>query len=136
MKVSRRRRYQRRLDSAVIAVRLSLKTDGLTYRKWGARQRAKAGDWLVDNGGDVYTIDARVFARTYKPVKSRPGAFVKTTAVWAERATKAGAVKTKEGATHYRAGDYIVSNSRHGDEDTYAVSAKKFKSLYKPARKG
>lgn len=113
------------------AVRLPLESQGLTYRKWGARQHAKPGDWLVDNDGDVYTVDARVFARTYKRVKSRPGSFVKTGAVWAERATGAGAVKTKEGTTHYRAGDYIVSNSRRGASDTYAVSAAKFKKLYR-----
>jgi acetylornithine deacetylase/succinyl-diaminopimelate desuccinylase-like protein len=36
---------------------------------------AKAGDWLVDNGGDVYTVDAEVFARTYREVAR--GAYVK-----------------------------------------------------------
>ncbi len=63
---STRRRYVRRPDRPVAAVRLSLDTDGLVYRKWGAEQRAKPGDWIVDNDGDVYTVDAESFALTYR----------------------------------------------------------------------
>src|SRR5215469_3035926 len=100
---SRRLRYVRRPDRPVAAVRLALDTEGLVYRKWGGTQRAKPGDWLVDNDGDFYTVDADVFARTYKNVG--PGAFVKITPIWAEQATQAGSVKTKEGVTQYQAGD-------------------------------
>jgi hypothetical protein len=50
----------------VAAVRLALDTEGLVYRKWGGQQHAKPGDWSVDNDGDVYTVDAGVFARTYR----------------------------------------------------------------------
>jgi hypothetical protein len=113
----------------VIAVRLALETDGLVYRKWGGEQRAKPGDWIVDNEGDVYTVDADVFARTYK--QTAPGNYVKTTPVWAEKAQRAGGVKTKEGVTHYEAGDYVVSNNREGS-DAYAISATTFESLYTP----
>jgi hypothetical protein len=126
---ARRRRYVRRPDSPVVAVRIALDTDGFVYRKWGGEQRAKAGDWLVDNDGDVYTVDAAVFARTYSRVDNAPGAYVKATPVWAERAEQAGSVRTKEGVTRYQAGDYIVSNS--GDDcDQYAISAEKFETLY------
>jgi hypothetical protein len=126
------RRYVRSPDSPVVAVRLALDTDGFTYRKWGAEQRAKRGDWLVDNGGDLYTVDAAVFERTYRPVDKQRGTYVKATPIWAMRADTAGSVPTKEGVTHYEAGDYIVSNS--GDEsDRYAISAEKFKALYTPA---
>ncbi len=104
-------------------------TDGLVYRKWGGEQRAKPGDWIVDNDGDVYTVDAAVFARTYR--QTGPGTYVKKTPVWAGRARAAGSVKTKEGVTHYEAGDYLVSNNRDGS-DEYAISADKFKSLYEP----
>jgi hypothetical protein len=38
----------------VIAVKIDLDTDGLTYQKWGGTQRAKRGDWLVNNEGGVY----------------------------------------------------------------------------------
>lgn len=54
---------------------------------------------------------------------------MKITPVWAERAQTGGSVSTKEGASHYEAGDCIVSNDRDG-VDEYAMSAEKFESLY------
>jgi len=129
---TRRSHYVRRPDRPVAAVRLALDTTGLVYRKWGGKQRAKRGDWIVDNDGDVYTVDARVFGRTYR--RTAIGAYVKTTPVWAQRATQAGSVKTKEGSTRYRAGDYLVSNNRDGS-DAYAMTAAKFKNLYTLSRK-
>ena len=127
MSDSARRRFVRRADRPVAAVRLALDTDGLIYRKWGGEQRAKPGDWIVDNNGDVYSVDAEVFARTYR--QTATGAYVKTTPVWAERATHPGSVKTKEGSTQYAAGDYLVSNDRNGSDD-YAMTAKTFEDLY------
>lgn len=124
-----RRRYIRRTDRPVAAVRLALDTDGLVYRKWGGEQRAKPGDWIVDNNGDVYSVDADVFARTYR--QTAIGAYIKTTPVWAERATRAGSVNTKEGSTQYEPGDYIVSNNSDGS-DRYAMKAQKFEELYAP----
>jgi hypothetical protein len=128
---SSRRQYVRRPDASVVAVRLALDTDGLVYRKWGGEQVAKAGDWLVDNDGDVYTVEADVFARTYREVEGERGAYVKTTPVWAERASEAGGVRTKEGVTQYQAGDYLVSNSSDGT-DEYAMTADRFERLYMP----
>ena len=122
-----RDRYVRRPDQPVVAVCLAVDTDGLVYRKWGGEQRAKAGDWVVDNDGDVYTVAADVFARTYR--QTGLGTYVKCTPIWAERARAGGSVKTKEGATHYEAGDFIVSNQRDGS-DQYAVAADKFESMY------
>src|SRR6266516_7496276 len=129
-----RRKYVRNPKRPVAAVQLSLETDGLVYRKWGSVQRAKRGDWLVDSDGDVYTVDADVFANTYRPVDrlKNPGAYIKKTPVWAIQATEAGSVKTKEGATHYNKGDYIVSNQADGS-DGYAIREKKFRKLYVPA---
>ena len=65
-----RRRYRRKPDQAVSAVRLDLPLEGggFAYRKWGDLQRASEGDWLVDNGGDVYTVGAESFARTYRQI--------------------------------------------------------------------
>ena len=131
MAPSHPRRYVRRPDCPVVAIRLDLDTDGLVYRKWGDEQRAKRGDWLVDNDGDVYTVDAEVFDRTYSRVGSGPGTYVKSTPVWATRAEKAGSVATKEGRTHYEAGDYVVSNNSDGS-DQYAIAAAKFETLYMP----
>jgi len=79
-----RRRYRRRPDRPIAAVRLALETGGLVYRKWGSEQRGKPGDWIVDNDGDVYTVDADVFARTYR--QTGLGTYVKATPVWAEQA--------------------------------------------------
>jgi hypothetical protein len=125
-----RLKYIKRPTQTVVAVQLALKTKGFTYRKWGGVQRCKPGDWIVDNNGDVYTVDRSTFRRTYREV--RPGHYLKTTPVWAEVAAAAGRVKTKEGTTNYRRGYYLVSNERSG-ADAYAVPAKEFKALYKRA---
>jgi len=42
-----RRRYRKKPDQFVVAVQLALDTNGFTYKKWGAEQRCKRGDWLV-----------------------------------------------------------------------------------------
>ena len=104
-----RRRYRKKADQFVVAVQLDLDTDGFIYRKWGAEQRCQKGDWVVDNDGDHYTVDGDVFARTYR--KLSPGIYVKTTPIWAEVASESGQVLTKEGASHYQARDYLVSNN-------------------------
>jgi hypothetical protein len=122
-----RRRYRKKPNQFVVAIKIDLDTAGFTYRKWGAEQKCKAGDWLLDNNGDVYTVDAGVFAGTYRNVG--PGVYVKTTPIWAERATQPGSVVTKEGRSHYRAGDYLVSNNKDGT-DAYCISAEKFNSMY------
>ena len=43
------RRYQKKSEAMVIAVQVDLDTDGFSYRKWGAIQLCKPGDWLVSN---------------------------------------------------------------------------------------
>ncbi|HSD38060.1 MAG TPA: hypothetical protein VLC92_11175 [Rhodocyclaceae bacterium] len=125
--MAERKQYRRRSDRPLIAVRLLLETEGFNYRKWGGAQHCKQGDWLVDNDGDVYTVDADSFAQTYEAVGL--GTFVKTTPVWAERSDVAGSIQTREGHTHYAAGDYLVSNDKEG-ADSYAIDAVKFHALY------
>ena len=125
-----RRKYHKKEGSFVTAVRLDLDTDGFTYRKWGAEQRCKRADWLVDNDGDVYTVDADVFARTYRWLS--PGVYLKTTPVWAEVAESSGSIETKEGRSHYSAGDYLVFNEEDGG-DGYCMSRQKFEPMYEPA---
>lgn len=127
MPAAKRAQYRKKASQYVVAVQLDLETDGLVYRKWGDTQRAKAGDWLVDNDGDVYTVAADVFARTYERVLA--GVYIKTTPIWAEVAAQAGSVKTKEGASHYERGDYIVSNNENGD-DAYCIAKEKFEATY------
>jgi uncharacterized protein len=126
-----RRQYVKRANQSVVAVQLALSGAGFTYEKWGGRQTCKAGDWLVDNKGDVYTVDADTFARTYERVGD--GKYVKTTPVWAEVAKESGRVTTKEGTTDYEAGDYVVSNDEDG-RDAYAVSGRVFEEMYEPVR--
>jgi hypothetical protein len=122
-----RQKYRKRSDQFVVAIHLNLETDGFTYVKWGAEQRCKKGDWLVDNGGDIYSVDKEVFEKTYRKIK--PGIYVKTTPIWAEVATKPGTVITKEGESNYEAGDYLVYNNEDGT-DAYCISATKFESMY------
>jgi hypothetical protein len=123
----RRLKYVKRPSQAVAAVQLAVDTKGFTYKKWGSVQRCKARDWIVDNDGDVYTVDRVSFRRTYRQIG--PGVYVKKTPVWAEVAAATGRVKTKEGSTGYKRGDYLVFNHKNG-ADGYAVSAKKFKRMY------
>jgi len=125
--MAKRHRYRKKADQFVIAVQLDLAMNGFTYRKWGAKQRAKRGDWLVDNGGDVYTVDRKVFAKTYKHLRS--GTYLKTTPVWVEVAITPGSIKTKEGESRYRKGDYLVFNNRNGT-DGYCMTATKFRAMY------
>jgi hypothetical protein len=128
MPAAKRARYRKKASEYVVAVQLDLDTDGLVYKKWDSTQRAKRGDWLVNNRqGDTYTVEEESFARTYEKVTE--GIYIKTTAVWAEVATQSGAVKTKEGSTSYQAGDYLVSNHEDGS-DAYATEKKKFEAMY------
>lgn len=122
-----RRRFRKRPEQSVVAVQLDLETAGFTYTKWGAEQRCKKGDWIVDNGGDIYSVDREVFEKTYRMVK--PGIYVKTAPIWAEVAAQPGIVVTKEGESHYEKGDYLVSNNEDGT-DAYCIKAKKFESMY------
>ena len=121
------KKYRKREKQLVIAVQLNLDTDGFTYTKWGGEQKCAAGDWLVSNDGDCYTIGKDSFANTYEAF--RPGQYIKTAPVWASEADEAGEVKTNEGTTEYRAGDYLVFNAIDGS-DSYAVSKHKFEEMY------
>lgn len=123
------RKYIKKAGSEVVAVQLQLDTDGFTYRKWGGVQTCKRGDWVVNNGGDVYTVDAEVFASTYREVS--PGLYHKEAPVWAVVADADGAIRTKEGLTNYRKGWYLVYNDAERKEG-WAISPEKFHSMYEP----
>lgn len=122
-----RTKYRKNPTNYITAVRLDLDTGGFTYKKWGSTQTCKRGDWLVNNEGETYTVDARSFAATYTEVS--PGVYFKSAPVWATRMDIAGIVHTREGETHYHAGDYLVYNDEAG-EDGYAVSSDKFEAMY------
>jgi hypothetical protein len=114
----------------VTAVQLDLDTKGFTYRKWGGEQSCKPGDWIVENDGDVYTVDREVFEATYE--KRGQGTYAQVSRVWAEVAGTPGAVETKEGVTHYSATAYLVSNDADG-RDRWAIEADRFEEMYEPA---
>jgi hypothetical protein len=113
----------------VQAIQLTLISEPFHYEKWGDTQTCKPGDWIVNNNGDVYSVDAESFARTYRPIGE--GRYVKHSTIWAVPADSDGVVATKEGETHYRAGDYLVFNEE-GGQDAYAISREKFERLYEP----
>ena len=119
--------YRKKKTQIVTAVRLDLDTPGFSFEKWGHTQFCQAGDWLVNSDDDCYTVAGDTFAKTYK--KQSPGRFLKHAHVHAERASSNGQVKTQEGLTDYKVGDYIVVNTAD-PTDTYAVTADKFHQLY------
>jgi hypothetical protein len=123
------RPYRRKAGNEVVAVRLDLETGGFTYEKWGGTQTCKQGDWIVNSGGDVYTVDREVFERTYRPMG--PGLWAKQAGVWATRAESPGTILTKEGTTDYGTGDWLVFNDPEG-RDGWAMSPEKFARLYEP----
>lgn len=127
------RKYSRKKQTPVVAVQLDLDTEGFTYNKWGGAQKCKRGDWIVNNHGDTYTVDSNTFDRTYRTVGSdNPGLYEKHATIWAKRAETDGSIRTKEGVTEYKKGDYLVFNDSRGD-DGYAMSEDTFNSLYEPA---
>ena len=128
-----RKCYRKKDECFVVAVKLDLDTKGFNYFKWGAKQTCKPGDWLIDNDGDIYTIDQEVFSRTYRKVSS--GMYVKTTLVWAGVATDSGRILTKEGSSQFEKGDFLVYNNKDGT-DGYCMSASKFKSMYELVENG
>ena len=119
--------YRRKQRTSIAAIRLEIDTDGFTYRKWGCTQHCKRGDWIVSNQGDVYTIDAETFERTYRMVSL--GVYEKIASVWAEVASCSGTIRTKEGSTAYDAGDYLVFNDPDR-KDGYAMKPSTFRDLY------
>ena len=82
------KKYRKKSGQTVLAIQIDLDTDGFSYRKWEDIQRCKAGDWLVNNNGDTYTVDRQVFAETYRKVS--PGSYRKVKPVWARLAEEDG----------------------------------------------
>jgi hypothetical protein len=105
---------------------LSAQGSVIKYLKWGDTQTAKQGDWLLNNAGEVYTVDKESFEKTYTQLS--PGQYVKS-GVYAAQAIEAGSIQTKEGTTHYAAGSWLLYNNEDGT-DGYAVTDEKFRKLY------
>jgi len=119
--------YKRKTAGTIVAIQLKFEELHFTFKKWQASQKCKSGDWLVENQGDVYTVDEEEFARTYEKVSK--GIYKKTSIIWANQAQSIGHIKTIEGKTHYKNGDFLIANEKNG-EYLYAISNKKFHQLY------
>ncbi len=126
-----RQKYLKRVEESLVAIQLDLDTAGFTYRKWGDEQTCKPGDWIVNNGGDVYTVSNDAFTQRYQAVS--PGLYRRCVPVWAEVADCDGEVDTHEGKTRYLAGDYLVYVGEDELEDGYAVERSQFEAMYEPA---
>jgi len=81
-----------------VAVQLDLDAEGFTYQKWGGTQRCKRGDWLVNNQGEIYTVDAETFDHTcHLKEDERPGIYTKEVPVWAEQEQHLGMTQHPDG---------------------------------------
>jgi len=122
------RRYRKREQEPIVAIQINLETLGVAYNKWGGCQQSKRDDWLVLNGKSTYTINNDSFLATY--VKVGHGHYIKTAPVWAYSATASGEIRTKEVASDYVSGNYIVSNNMD-QSDSYVVRKDDFERMYK-----
>lgn len=123
------KKYRKKANQKIHAIQVDLDLISFSYRKWRDTQTCKAGDWLVENNGDVYTIDQQVFAETYLQIG--PATYQKIVPVWARQANADGSVETKEGRSHYKVGDFIVANHADGS-DAWCMGEEKFHDLYEP----
>ncbi|GAB1263533.1 DUF4231 domain-containing protein [Aurantivibrio infirmus] len=111
----------------VNATRITLPSCEISYEKWGGKQAAKSGDWIVQSTDDSYTVEAESFKNTYQHIKANQ--YKKVTPVWAEVADVNGKISTKEGTSDYSPGDYLVYNNEN-KTDGYAVKKQDFESNY------
>ena len=119
--------YRPREAATVLALRLDLELQCFQYEKWGGKQQARRGDWVVDKDGDVYTVTDSNFSRTYRLV--RPGLYRKDAPVWACLAPSDGVVPSEEGSTAYQEGDYVVFHLPE-DDLGWAMRAEEFLRTY------
>ncbi|WP_052691845.1 DUF4231 domain-containing protein [Teredinibacter purpureus] len=125
--MTERQQYLKRPGFHVTAVQLDLNFEGFGYNKWGDGQKCSAGDWLVNNCGDTYTVEKEYFIQHYEEVS--PGQFEKIAPVWAEIAKTDGAIETIEGTSAYITGDYLVFDRSIGGQ-AYAVTKLSFERMY------
>lgn len=93
----------------------------------GSALSARAGDWLITDGVQEWTVEADIFARTYRRLPD--GRFAKDAPVDAVRTDRPLDVPTLEGVARAEAGDWVL---RGVDGELWPVSDAYFRSTYTP----
>ena len=88
---------------------------------------AAAGDWLVTDGTEEWTVAPGVFARSYRPLPD--GRFVKVAPVRAARLDRTAEVPTLEGVARAEAGDWVLCGV---DGELWTVTDTFFRAHYEP----
>ncbi|MGQ7787939.1 PGDYG domain-containing protein [Nesterenkonia sp. K-15-9-6] len=91
----------------------------------GAVMEAKPGDWIVDDDGQQWSVDAEVFAETYEAVSE--GRYRKTGEVRARQIAQPTSLETLEGSDQLDAGDWVVQNA---SGECWGVSDARFRRRY------
>ena len=112
--------------AVVDAVRLTEDSEWATAN--GDPLSASAGDWMLSDGGDHWSVAPDVFAASYEPVGD--GRYAKTATVTAIQLTAPFAVDTLEGVATGAAGDWLVRNPTG---ECWPVPAETFSKRYELA---
>lgn len=113
-------------SSVVVVKAEQLRADRAWETRRGGRLVGRAGDWLVSEDGDHWTVTAEVFAQTYKPTDVH-GHYRKTARVRAVRMARRFLVETLEGPVPGEANDWLVQNP---GGDAWPIDAKTFERRY------
>lgn len=117
------RRY--RPTAVVRATRLASPRVWRTAR--GSALSAAAGDWLVTDGAEEWTVAPDIFRRTYRRLAD--GRFVKQEPVRAARLDRSAEVPTLEGVARAEAGDWVLCGV---DGELWTVTDTFFRAHYEP----
>lgn len=118
-------KYYKKGTVVAVQINLDLKDGVFKFEKWGDTQTAKKGDWLINNNGEIYTCDNKVFQDTYR--EATKGNYYKFSTIEAVEATEDCQIKTLEGISHCKKGDFIVTNI---GGDQYFIEREKFFNMY------
>lgn len=114
-----------RSTAVVHATRLDAPRTWRTPR--GSSLAATAGDWVVTDGAQEWTVAAGVFERSYRELPD--GTFSKIATVCAVRLRHRVDVPTLEGSSTAQTGDWLL---RGVDGELWPVSDQYFRTHYAP----
>lgn len=100
----------------------------------GDSMTGEAGDWLVTGpDGSQWTVKPDIFAKTYGETAPGSGIYEKTALARAMKLKVDYSVKSLEGTSSGKVGDYLV---RGPNMEYYIVSAPKFEGMYTEVKPG